>query len=505
MRNISYTKLATVIGVAALMLWLFLGIARPDFAFNEDLGRHIAMGEMIWTTGHIPQTNLFTYTHPAFPFLDHHWLGQVLFFLMQGALGATSITLLKLFCILGALLFVILTAVRLAGLPAALASGALFLPLFFERASDRPEMFGYFFLGLLIFLFFSGAPRAKLWQWLAPFVMLLWINIHISFVFGALVIGAWMLAEVWHVLRKKLSRKDLVRPLLLAGTSALAVFINPHGAAGAFYSFSIFSNYGYRIVENQNIFFLIPRIIDPVLSYFSYAVLPLVLVFLIVLGVRFAKKKIDTGNFSPNRVALVAVGAISLGLAVWALRNFPNAALAGIPALALLIAAAFPSLRNKLEPGRTSLGTAVAFGVILIALGASFSIAATRPVNITSVESYEPAADFLLAHNLPGRIFNNFDIGGYLDYRLYPRYQTFVDNRPEAFPADFFKTYIAAQEDPKVRNEIFAKYGIHTVIFSVNDLTPWAQEFLASITKDPAWTTVYNDGAVIILTDRTGI
>jgi hypothetical protein len=62
----------------------------------------------------------------------------------------------------------------------------------------------------------------------------------------------------------------------------------------------------------------------------------------------------------------------------------------------------------------------------------------------------------MIAKNLKGPIFNNFDIGSYLIFRLYNKSlpagrQVFVDGRPEAYPASFFQiTYILMQQDPKL-------------------------------------------------------
>ena len=57
-------------------------------------------------------------------------------------------------------------------------------------------------------------------------------------------------------------------------------------------------------------------------------------------------------------------------------------------------------------------------------------------------EPQKRATDFVLKSKLKGNLFNNFDIGGYAIYRLFPTYKVFVDNRPEAYPVEFFKKSI---------------------------------------------------------------
>lgn len=499
MRNFSGGKILRIIVLSSLFLWLFFSLAHPNLAFNEDLGRHLALGKIIWETKTVPQTNLFTYTNPNFPFLDHHWLSEVVFYLMNTGLGPLSITLLKILLILGAFLLVFTTAKRTAGFPAAVISGTVFLPLFFERTSERPEIFGYFFFALLIFLFFSGKPGNKKWFFVVPLILAAWVNLHISFVYGVLAVAAFVVAELWRLFHEKAAWRKYLPPALLGAGSAAALFINPHGAAGVFYPFSIFANYGYRIIENQNIFFLIPRISDPILSYFSYFALPVVILFFAFFGIRMFLKKYKHLKLLPNQFALVFISLVSLGLSVWAIRNFPNAAIAGIPAGALLLSMLFPSLHNEeLDLGKTSKTSIILFLTTFIALVGSFSILLSRPIALTTNESYKAGVDFFLAHKFPGNVFNDFDIGGYLDYRFYPERKTFVDNRPEAFPVDFFETYRTMQEDPKVRAEVFAKYNIGTIIFSVNDITPWAQDFLGQMVNDKEWKTEYLDPSIII-------
>lgn len=53
-------------------------------------------------------------------------------------------------------------------------------------------------------------------------------------------------------------------------------------------------------------------------------------------------------------------------------------------------------------------------------------------------EPGKPAIDFFHTGKISRNIFNNFDISRYLNHRLSPTYKTFINNRPEAFPKEFF-------------------------------------------------------------------
>ena len=119
------------------------------------------------------------------------------------------------------------------------------------------------------------------------------------------------------------------------------------------------------------------------------------------------------------------------------------------------------------------------------------------------------AIEFIKSHNIEGPIFNNYDIGGYLIFNLWPERKVypekdrrvFVDNRPEAYPNNFFQNvYMPMQENRKIWLEQLKIYGFKTIIFSTADYTPWGQNFLKNITADPEWKTIFLDSRVIILT-----
>jgi len=56
-----------------------------------------------------------------------------------------------------------------------------------------------------------------------------------------------------HIIRKKRINKKLGIVLILTGLVSL---LNPFFIKGLIYPFNIFKSYGYRIVENQSVWFL---------------------------------------------------------------------------------------------------------------------------------------------------------------------------------------------------------------------------------------------------------
>ncbi|MEW6617572.1 MAG: hypothetical protein AB1333_04125 [Patescibacteria group bacterium] len=481
----------TLIVITVIALALMSFVIRPNAEFNEDLGRHIKLGEIISETHTVPNINLFTYTNPDFPFINHHWLSEVIYFYLYSRFGSTGLEILTIFLLFSAFFTVSYIAIKKSTLLASLFSILLFIPLISDRIKVRPESFGYFLFALcLYFLFFK---KTKHTIWVIPLLVLLWINLHITFAFGGLLIAAFILKEFIT------SHKEgtVIKNLFLFGGLCIAVlFVNPNGWKGALAPLSIFGNYGYRIVENQNLFFLIPRLFNWIYIYHLVAVGTFLIFFVWWFLSAKKNKTTDWNIFSLGLLTLICgIGGIVM------VKNIPFFILSGIPTLALILShTQFPKKINKLFP--EELKTLLTSVLILGLLWFPFYFLKNGNIKMETYESGKYAVDFFIQKNIPGNIFNNFDIGGYLDYRLYPKYKTFVDNRPEAFPKEFFDEYISIQNNKEIRDVAFQKYNIQSIIFSHKDLTPWAQEFLGHMIQDKNWKAVYFDGYAVIFTKK---
>src|SRR3989344_4073777 len=110
-----------------LFLLVFVGYFHRVSAFTQDLGRHILIGNIIVSTHSIPQTNLLSYTYPDFPFLNHHWLSEVVFALLAktGTLGLLMVSTIVALLAFGS---IFLYAYKKTGVSACIAS-LLLLPI----------------------------------------------------------------------------------------------------------------------------------------------------------------------------------------------------------------------------------------------------------------------------------------------------------------------------------------------------------------------------------------
>lgn len=462
---------------------------------SQDLGRHIKIGEIIVSQKSIPATNLFSYTNPDFPFINHHWLSEVLFYTLATFTGLPFLILLKVTVFIGAIGVLIRLGYQLKSPLITIITAILFAPLFLERSTIRPEMFGYLFFALLLYGFFQYPKRRNLLSTF-PVIMLVWINLHISFIFGFVIVGLLIIKILMNIYTESKGSKisltaHIKRDLSLLIGSVLITILNPHGIFGLLYPLNIFNNYGYTIVENQNIFFLNSLMVNPHIRYL-FLLSPVIIGSLFVL---FFNKKILEGILLTLFSAAV----------IMQVRHMPFAALVCIPTVSL--SAAILLKKFKLQEKQTilisALLTVFCFGISMFFMQNLYSqtFDLSKSFGLEVKEDAKNATDFVLSHNLPGQIFNNFDIGGYAIYKLYPRYKVFVDNRPEAYPKEFLENvYIKLQVDPTTRRAVFKKYNIKTIYFSHTDQTYWANAFIENIVSDPDWRIVYLDDTIIVLT-----
>ena len=474
-------------GLIFLLLFLLCIVTSTDF--TQDLGRHLTLGKIIIEGRSVPHTNLFSYTYPTYEFINHHWLSEVIFFVLF-QIYSSSLIILKGLIFLAVVGISVMGGKKNTSWTAVGLSILLSLPFILNRNTIRPELFGYLGFSILL-LFVVQESIFKKHIWTIPILMLLWINMHVSFVFGLLLLG---FLGVQIMLRgdKRKTKLKMLSWILFGG---VVLFLNPNGLQGVFQPFTIFRNYGYEIMENQSLFFTAS--ITP--SIFVWYAVGYSAVTLLMGGMLFFLKK----------YVLSILVFLFYALSFFQVRHFPFFGIICIPAGALMI----EFIINKINKKRKVVevfGTGLASAIILIIMiglitnlwyrmydsSQSFGLG-YQDAGIASIE-------FMKKNNLPPHVFNNFDIGGYFIYHLYPKYKPFIDNRPEAYPKTFIQNeYIALQTDDDIRKKMFQKYDIHTVFFTHTDQTPWGQIFLKNIMSDPSWKVVYVDSYIIILTDNT--
>ncbi len=512
-----------------LLVWYGFFLAYKIDLTTADLGRHLKNGQLFFESltkkedFRFLKTNFYSYTFADYPFLNHHWGSGVIFFLLEKVAGFSGLSLFYIVFSLITFLLFFRIAQKEAGFKIACLFALLLIPLMAERREIRPEIFSYFFSAIFLWLLwnYKKGSISYYWLFLLPALEIFWVNTHIYFFLGPIFIGIFLFEKLIFFLKSrgqkavdnkfsfrnfsnsemnKIEKKAIKKLSLIFLLTIFAAFLNPFGISGVLYPLNIFKNYGYLIVENQSIGFLerLGIIQNPNFLLFKITFAILVLSFILI------------AIFKPHSfsISYFCLGTVFSIMALFAIRNFTLFGFFVLPILAWNIKNLLPS-ETKFEPIEANL--AFAFFIFLIFAFIIFNhyqflISRLNNFGLGLVADNNKAAEFLKKENIQGPILNNYDIGGYLIYHLYPKEFIFVDNRPEAYPISFFQEiYIPLQENKAVWKEQVEKYNFNVIFFSHRDATPWGQKFLIDRVNDPDWPAVFADRYAIIFLKRNDL
>ncbi len=480
------TKWVNRIVVPALFLYFSLFYIYQQKITNFDYGKLVKYGEVIIQEGKVFNNNLFSYTYPDYPFINHHWGTGVIFYLIHQIAGLKGLTLGMYFLFAGTFLLFFMQAKKWSNIPITLFFTILVLPIIASRNQPRPEAFSFIFFALsaIILIRYIHKQLPFKYLWFLPLIQLLWINTHILFFLGWFLQGALFLQLFINKADFKTIRNFAF--VLLAGI--LICFVNPAGLKGVLYPFMIMEDIQYGVSENSP-FLEISQLRN------SVVFIQFEIIFVLgILGLSiWWKNKREAIPYLYLAMWLIGFGL----LAFWRIR-----AMAFFSYIFILFSSLTVSLvvgKNK-KPYAGKWGYGAVIGIILLIL--FLRLPQYYPYNGgkkfgLGVEKELPkAAAFYKAHNIKGPIFNNFDIGDYLIYYLFPDEKIFVDSRPEAYPPGFFKNkLVASLYDEKKWLRVDYEYNFNVIFLGKH---PQVYRFISKRLYDNGWYLVYNDKYNII-------
>jgi len=469
-----------------------------------DLGRHLKNGQLFIETGLIPKINLYSYAYPDYPFINHHWGTGVLFYLVQQLSGFSGLSVVFIVVSMVTFLIFINVATRYSSFAIAAPIAVIVLPVLITRHEVRPELFSYLFGGLFLQLLW-GYKYGKLgfrWLFLLPILELFWVNLHIYFFIGVLLIAIYLFESLVVCLTQKKPQNSREQVKALAIVLSLTVFaacLNPAGISGAMYPFFILNEYGMPVIENFSIGAILRAGYDFLpLTYFGivFGVLCLSWLYAVIKN----RSSLSLGNF--------LLSVFFFAMAWSAIRNFAFFAYFALP----LAAVNLKNLQGEEGKARSSpsiLKVSAALAVIalvLIIIKPAYFVSGNRGrVGIGLEQANSAAAEFFRKEKIQGPIFNNFDVAGYLVYHLYPDHRVFVDNRPEAYPAVFFsEVYFPIQSDEAKWQDTSRHYGFNVIVFNYRERSARGEQFIIRRVLDPLWAPIYLDKDIIILARKDG-
>ncbi len=498
--------------------------------FTADLGRHIVNGQEIvaggiagiFNSGAIFKTNYYSFTQTDFPFTNHHWLFGVIVFYLHEIGGFNFLTWFNTVFNILAFIFILATATKITektgekrqfAVWVTTIVGFLLLPLLTHRTEIRPESVSLLLFSLYYYLFRSLLIRKK--KWVVFFVLLLqilWTNTHLFFILGPLLAGYFMFERMLVLFfenQKKITESfriiisdSLVRFWfgLLASLFAVGLF-NPNGIKGLLAPLTIFNNYAYRVAENQSTFFMINY--GSQVIFYGFAIVCSFFAFM--LGIYSLLQKKNSNENYGKRIAQFILVVIFATFTNKINRLTPFFSVIALP---FLVSNLVPILQNIWNKNKKKLQNTVItmicstlfFILILIIIKLKIFLPQIEKIGTGLPPGIQNAAHFFIQNDLHGPVFNNYDIGGYLAYNLFPQEKLFIDNRPEAYSADFLtQEFLLSFTDETVWQKVSDKYNLNVIFFYRHDQIDGAQQFLFNRVTDSNWVPVYVDGYALIL------
>lgn len=489
--------------LGAALLALGLAVSFQDIR-TFDYWWHLRTGAVIAETGSVPKADIYTYTVPGARWIDIHWLHQLGLYGVYSLGGHAGVVVAK-----GLLVTLLLGLVGAIGWrrerPWVTALGlGLMLLVAGDRLMPRPELSTFVLLAGVLLLLDRHVRRGGWGVTGVALLQLVWVNVHGLFAVGLALVGITTAAEVLRPLIApgEALRRDRVVPLLAAlGLSLLATLANPNGLEGALYPIQQLGMIGPP--EERGVFgSLIAELTPPFGG--QRALPPLALALLGTLSVAsFAAMLANWRRVHPADVLVwVAFAYLALG----AQRNL---ALFAIVVTPIFVRNANEVLdRHPLPAAFRPLATGALAALLLVAAAdvarGSFypRIGSTREPGFGVLDVYYPvgAAEWISAHEPEGPIFHHMADGGYLIWRLYPRYPVMVDGRLEVFGPDRFVELQAAEPMRFRALDEQYDFGVALLHYSLVDMS----ELLRWLHLNSNWRLAFVDDVAAVFVRQTG-
>jgi hypothetical protein len=474
-----------VLTVSALLLagWFASAVANPDTWWHLEAGRYI------WQTRHLPSPDPFAFTtalaKPAYAGeemvrrfnLTHEWLAQTIFYLAWAAGGWAGLILLRAamltaFCGLAGLV----AFHRTGGFYRALAAAITAAAIAGNFAADRPYLFTYLLLAVTIYILESAPKTAgsRRVLWLLPPLFLFWANCHGGYFLGWVALAAYCLPAL---LRRGAEPQPTgARTLWIVSALCIVVSgINPNG----FRALEVTLVYRSSTLQSSLWEWQHPQLWPP--DLFA--------------AVLFATAAALLVSFRKVRLCDWILFAAFAAASLVAIRNTILMAWLG----PVLIAAYLPFVPRMPRWGEFA-------AAALLLAGVAGEIVAGNAFQLRAEEWLYPkgAADFLLAHRISGPIFNTYEHGGYLMWRLWPREKVFIDGRAlsDALFHDYQRMLYALPADAEKSGlQLLDGYGIQTIVVNGFEYASGAIYMLPVSLSDPRqtdWKLVYQDAQAMV-------
>lgn len=447
---------------------------------DSDTWWHLRAGQTIFQSKSLLTTDIFSHTQAGSAWINHSWLAQLFWYGLLALGGWPGVSLGLAIIVTGAFRLVWrqsegnLYAKAFGVVLGAITSSVVW--------AARPQMVSFFLAALTAFLLHRFKKEGKsLLPWV-PLLVLVWVNAHGGFAVGFILLGCYLIGEIFNRLTGHPAAIDgkHLKHLLLTLIICLAVVpINPYTWRMWLYPFQ---TVGIGVLRDFIAEWQSPNFHQPIVQPF------LAMLLLLLAAIARSGKKLDW-------VELALLGAWTT-LSFFAVRNVPLFALICTPILIKYATLALEAQFGPLGVGRTRQLPKPFYWLnwgllaLLIPGAGAQAISVLSPSAIAKAEAERfpvNAVAFIRETNPAGPLFNSYNIGGYLMYHLWPDYPVYVDGRTDLYDDDFLRAYLQTANGLPGWQRSLEKDGIQLAIVEKNIPLTLALE------STPGWEKIYYD------------
>lgn len=480
-------RLTAIFPCILLCLVFLMGVAK---VWDGDAWWHLKTGELIVTSRSLPERDPFSHTNDR-RWVHDEWLGDVVLHTARRLGGLAGLILFT--AAVGAAIFLVayLTS-RAEGSGRAAAAIFLTAAAFAARSrlAERPEIFGLLFAAVFIYILRLETQKGKSPLFLLPPLQILWVNTHPGAMIGAVFV---LVTAVSLWLNGKLGRagngsiKKLFIVFLLC---VIACLINPYGLHGLTAPFKFINTpvFMRHIAEWSPVTWKEFAGPGGGMAFHSFR-------FLLLFGaLTFALRW---------RRAQVGQAALFLLTAAMALKSHRFIGLFAIVA-APAVAAQFSQFAYSLNPSRAA-RAALTAACLFAMLGGGYRAVLHSPpyaFGLGEHRDFPSGAAKFLDHNrdaFPGNMYNAYEYGGYLIYRLHPRFRVFIDGRTTFYGEEFYGRVIdfEAFPEPEKWKNLVNEHGLRFAVLSAEQ-----RAVGRVVAADPEWALVFWDDRALVYLRR---
>jgi hypothetical protein len=468
----------THVFLAVLFLGLFAMAARN--VTDPDVWWHLRTGQYIAEHKSVPHSDPFSYTRAGEPWVTHEWLTELGLYEIERNAGWGGLIVAFAAILCGAFYLLYLRcgpAPYVAGVATLIAAWAT-MPVW----GVRPQVLSLLLTSLWLLLLERSERNPRLLWWTLP-LTLLWVNLHAGFALGLAVSALFLLGE-W--IERALGHSEHNAPRVRIAAfilllDLLMVPLNPNGLRMFTYPIETL-----RSAAMQN---YIAEWASPNFHHAEY------FPFLLIVLAMFVALSWSGKQVRPRDLLLLIV---SLYAGLCSIRMMPLFVLIATP----LVAKRLPAWPRGASQQRHPQPTSRSFFNALIVL----AMIAFTGIHTSQVIQRQPLAEahsfparavaYLQAHRPSGPIFNHYDWGGYLIWKLYPSAHVFIDGRADLYGQQFFDQFADTYQLKNAWQKPLQHWNIDTVI------VPPDSALATGLRSSPGWTISYEDSQAVILTSR---